>query len=79
MSRTVGVEEEFHLVDLTTRRLTARAPEVLGPLSETSDSYVAELQRCVVEMNSSVVCTLGDLRRDLQRHRHVLVLSLIHI
>ncbi len=73
MSRTVGVEEEFHLVDLTTRRLTARAPEVLGPLSETSDSYVAELQRCVVEMNSSVVSTLGDLRRDLQCQRRVLV------
>jgi glutamate---cysteine ligase / carboxylate-amine ligase len=70
MPRTLGVEEEFHLVDLKTRRLTARAPELLG---ELSDSYVAELQRCVVEMNSGVVDTLDGLRADLQGHRRVLV------
>ena len=66
----MGVEEEFHLVDLKTRRLTARAPELLG---ELSDSYVAELQRCVVEMNSGVVDTLDGLRADLEGHRKVLV------
>jgi carboxylate-amine ligase len=44
MPRTLGVEEEFHVVDLTTRRLTARAPELLDVLS---NSYVAELQRYV--------------------------------
>ena len=70
MPRTMGVEEEFHLVDLKTRRLTARAPELLGDLS---DSYVAELQRCVIEMNSGVVDTLDGLRADLQGHRKVLV------
>ena len=70
MPRTLGVEEEFHVVDLKTRRLTARAPELLDVLS---DSYVAELQRCVVEMNSGVVHTLDGLRADLQGHRHVLV------
>jgi glutamate---cysteine ligase / carboxylate-amine ligase len=70
MPRTMGVEEEFHLVDLKTRRLTPRAPELLG---ELSDSYVAELQRCVVEMNSSVVDTLDGLRADLEGHRKVLV------
>ena len=68
--RTLGVEEEFHLVDLKTRRLTARAPELLD---ELSDTYVAELQRCVVEMNSGVVDTLDGLRADLQGHREVLV------
>jgi carboxylate-amine ligase len=68
--RTLGVEEEFHLVDLRTRRLTARAPELLA---ELSDSYVAELQRCVVETNSGVVDTLDGLRTDLQGHRRVLV------
>src|ERR1700747_1808061 len=68
--RTMGVEEEFHLVDLKTRRLTARAPELLH---ELSDDYVAELQRCVVEINSGVVDTLDGLRADLLRHRRVLV------
>ncbi len=70
MPRTLGVEEEFHVVDLKTRRLTARAPELLDVLS---NSYVAELQRCVVEMNSGVVYTLDGLRSDLQRHRRILV------
>jgi carboxylate-amine ligase len=68
--RTMGVEEEFHLVDLKTRRLTARAPELLA---ELSDTYVAELQRCVVEMNSGVVDTLEGLNADLRRHRRILV------
>ena len=70
MPRTLGVEEEFHVVDLRTRRLTARAPELLDVLSS---SYVAELQRCVVEMNSGVVHTLDELHADLQSHRRVLV------
>jgi glutamate---cysteine ligase / carboxylate-amine ligase len=70
MTRTIGIEEEFHLVDLRTRRLTARAPEVLRQLS---DSYVAELQRCVIENNSGVVDTLEELRADLQSNRGVLV------
>ncbi|WP_206428476.1 carboxylate--amine ligase/circularly permuted type 2 ATP-grasp protein [Mycolicibacterium stellerae] len=70
MPRTLGVEEEFHLVDLKTRRLTARAPELLD---ELSDTYVAELQRCVIEMNSGVVDSLDALRADLRGHREVLV------
>jgi glutamate---cysteine ligase / carboxylate-amine ligase len=70
MPRTLGVEEEFHVVDRETRRLTARAPELLDGLS---DSYVAELQCCVVEVNSEVVDTLDGLRADLQRHRRILV------
>jgi carboxylate-amine ligase len=64
------VEEEFHLVDLRTRRLSARAPELLAKLS---DDYVAELQRCVVEMNSTVVADLDGLRDELTRQRRVLV------
>ena len=68
--RTLGAEEEFHLVDLKTRRLTARAPELLAELTE---NYVAELQRCVVETNTSVVDSLDGLRSELGRHRQVLV------
>ena len=55
MPRTLGVEEEFNLVDVKTRRLTARAPELLA---ELSDTYVEELQRCVIEVNSGVFTTL---------------------
>src|SRR5271156_4224616 len=68
--RTLGAEEEFHLVDLKTRRLTARAPELLA---ELSDHYVAELQRCVVETNTRVVDSLDGLHGELVDHRRVLV------
>jgi glutamate---cysteine ligase / carboxylate-amine ligase len=69
-TRTLGVEEEFHLVDLQTRRLTARAPELLSKLS---DDYVAELQSCVVELNSRVVDTLHGLHEELVHQRRLLV------
>jgi carboxylate-amine ligase len=68
--RTLGAEEEFHLVDLKTRRLTARAPELLAELTE---QYVAELQRCVIETNTQVVDSLDGLRDELLSHRRVLV------
>ena len=68
--RTIGIEEEFHLVDLNTRRLTARAPQLLD---ELSDEYLAELQRCVIEVNSSVVDSLEGLHTELVGRRRVLV------
>ncbi|MEU2001097.1 glutamate--cysteine ligase [Rhodococcus sp. NPDC019627] len=69
--RKLGVEEEFHLIDLKTRRLTTRAPELLARLPD--DAYVDELQRCVVEVNSGVFTDLADLRSDLAWHRSLLV------
>jgi glutamate---cysteine ligase / carboxylate-amine ligase len=68
-SRTLGAEEEFHLVDLKTRRLTARAPELLA---ELTGDYVAELQRCVIETNTQAVASLQGLLDELVRHRRVL-------
>jgi carboxylate-amine ligase len=62
---TLGVEEEFHLVDLRTRRLTPRAAEVLAALAGAKGTYAAELQQTTVETNTQVVETLDDLRRDL--------------
>src|SRR5438045_324031 len=62
---TLGVEEEFHLVDLHTRRLTPRAGEVLAALSGSRRTFAAELQQTTVETNTSVASTLDDLRRDL--------------
>jgi carboxylate-amine ligase len=59
---SLGVEEEFHVVDLQTRRIAPVAPRVLEGLP---DNFGAELQRSSVETNSSVVHTLDDLRRDL--------------
>ena len=57
---TLGVEEELHVVDLKTRELVPRAPEVLEQLD--SRSYSAELHRSVVETNTAVTPTLDGLR-----------------
>ena len=61
----MGVEEEFHLVDRSTRRLTPRAAEVLGGLSASARTFAAELQQTVVETNTDVVDSLDTLRSNL--------------
>jgi carboxylate-amine ligase len=70
---TLGVEEEFHLVDLRTRRLTQRAGEVLAALSSAPGTYAAELQQTTVETNTEVVDSLDGLRRSLVSLRAQLV------
>src|SRR5919112_4342863 len=57
---TLGVEEEMHVVDLKTRELVPRAPEVLGRLDP--GSFSQELHRSVVETNTEVTTTLDGLR-----------------
>lgn len=69
-ARKLGVEEEFHLIDLETRRLTSRAGDLLEALPE--DIYVAEMQRFVIESNSAVFTDLAELRENLLHNRRLL-------
>jgi glutamate---cysteine ligase / carboxylate-amine ligase len=59
---TLGVEEEFHVVDLVTRQAAPVGPRVLEGLPS---NFAAELQRSVVETNSSVETSLEALRTNL--------------
>ena len=68
---TLGVEEELHLVDLTTWQLAARAPQLLSRLP--AENYSAELQRTTVETNTDVCSTLDELRAEIVRLRTGLV------
>jgi carboxylate-amine ligase len=66
----LGVEEEFHVVDLATRR---SAPEVDALLAQLDgDEFAPELQRSLVETNTPVCATLDELRGHLQRLRATL-------
>ncbi len=66
----LGVEEEFHVVDLQTRR---SAPEVEALLSQLDgEEFAPELQRSLVETNTPVCATLDDLRGHLRRLRATL-------
>ena len=70
---TVGVEEEFCIVDARTGALQPRADEVL-PLARRrlGDQVQAELNRAQIETGSGVCATLGELRADLERLRRLL-------
>ncbi|WP_232327450.1 carboxylate-amine ligase [Herbidospora yilanensis] len=75
MTRLValGVEEEFHVVDLVSRRLTPQAHVVLDGLP--GKSFSAELQQAVVETNSTPTPDLAALRADLVELRRRLIAS----
>ncbi|GGN60687.1 hypothetical protein GCM10010112_17230 [Actinoplanes lobatus] len=64
---TLGVEEELHVVDLGTRELVPRAPEILDRLDGAH--FSAELHRSVVETNTSVSATLDELRAGIVARR----------
>jgi carboxylate-amine ligase len=67
----IGVEEEFHTVDLETHRLIPGADSLLAQLSH--ERFAAELQCSVVEANSRPYVRLIDLAEDLAALRRSVV------
>jgi glutamate---cysteine ligase / carboxylate-amine ligase len=66
----LGVEEEFHVVDLESRRA---APEVDALLAQLDGAeFAPELQRSLVETNTPVCGDLDDLGHHLRRLRRAL-------
>lgn len=68
---TLGVEEELHVVDLVTRELVPRAPDILARLD--ADHFSAELHRSVVETNTPVAATLDELRDGIVERRRTAI------
>jgi carboxylate-amine ligase len=68
---TLGAEEELHLIDLRSGKLSARAPQILSRLP--GESYSAELQRTTIETNTAVQTTLEGMRSDILTLRAGLV------
>ncbi|HEX4252410.1 MAG TPA: carboxylate--amine ligase/circularly permuted type 2 ATP-grasp protein, partial [Pseudonocardia sp.] len=63
----IGIEEEFHVVDLATRQA---APEVDALLAQLSgEGFAPELQRSLVETNTLPCWTLDELRAEIVRLR----------
>ncbi|MGA5169224.1 MULTISPECIES: carboxylate-amine ligase [Streptomyces] len=67
MTVRIGVEEEFHVLDVETGELVPRAETVLRGLPEKR--FTAELLQSAVETNSDVHTTLDGLLADLRRAR----------
>lgn len=67
---TLGVEEEFHLLDAVTGRLRTAAPDLLAELGQRLAGEVdPELLRTQVEVQTPVCTTLSELRTHLVRLR----------
>lgn len=70
---TVGVEEEFCIVDAASGALRPLAEQVLPRARERlGDQVEAELNRSQIETGTGVCQTLGELRADLGRLRRAL-------
>ena len=76
-SVAVGVEEEFHIVGLRTRRLDAQADRVLKQLP--ADRFSSELHQSVVEANSRPHVRLADLAEDIAALRRAAIAAAQHL
>jgi len=70
-SVAVGIEEEFHVVGLRTRRLAAQAGRILDQLP--AGSFTSELHQSVVEANSRPHIRLADLADDIAALRQAAI------
>lgn len=70
-SFTLGIEEEYLLVDKETRDLVRDAPEALMAAceKELSSQVSPEFMACQIEVGTRVCQTLGEARTDLARLR----------
>src|SRR3954452_6207943 len=73
---TVGVEEEYHLLDETTFALVAGVDDVLPRAQQALGAEVQpELNQAQIEMGTPVCTTLDEVRSELVRLRRTLQAS----
>jgi glutamate---cysteine ligase / carboxylate-amine ligase len=66
---TIGVEEEFHLVDPATRLPAEDAERVLAAAAELGVPMEPELQRSQIEVATAVCTTLAEVREQVADRR----------
>jgi len=69
---TIGVEEEFLVVDRESRALSPRAPELIEGASSLGEHVCAELNLCQIEVDTPVCTDLAELGASLRSMRQVL-------
>ncbi len=71
---SIGVEEEFQIVDATTRELRPRAGRLLRHAREAVGEEVTnELYLSQIEVGTPVCGTLSEVRFELVRHRRAVI------
>ena len=69
-SLTIGIEEEYQIIDPETGELTAYITEILGPDHvELRQTLKPELHQSVVEVGSNVCETVAEARQEVVRLR----------
>ncbi|MBE9060249.1 carboxylate-amine ligase [cf. Phormidesmis sp. LEGE 11477] len=72
---TIGVEEEYQIVDPKTRSLTARSKSLIktNKAADVEQEIVHELFRCEVEIATDICHTLDDVRQALVQARTAVI------
>jgi carboxylate-amine ligase len=71
---TIGVEEEYQIINPRTRELQARAARILPAASrQVGDQVTPELYLSQIEIGTPVCTSLKDLRRELLRLRREVI------
>ena len=74
---TIGVEEEFHLVDPRRRVPAEDAERVLAAAAALGLEIEPELQRSQIEVSTGVCLTLAELRAELVAQRRAAVIAAV--
>lgn len=72
---TLGVEEEYQIIDPETRQLRGRAKQLISAARQ-ADSPIElqlEMHACQVEIATDICQTLADVRRELTRSRRAVM------
>lgn len=71
---SIGVEEEYLLVDCTTRDLVSDPPQALLDecLAQLGSQVTPEFMRAQIEVGTKVCASISEVRNDLQRLRRTL-------
>jgi carboxylate-amine ligase len=73
---TVGVEEEYQIIDTQTRELTANVNHILPRAQKlVGDAVQHELVLSQIEIATPICYTLADVRRELVRLRNAVILT----
>lgn len=71
---TLGVEEEYQIIDAETRELKPRGPYVLAAAQRAAGEEVqTELYQAQIEIATPVRATLGEVRTELVRLRRAVI------
>ncbi len=76
---TLGVEEEYQIVDANTRALTSDAQRILPEAREALGNNVTpEMYRSQIEICTPVCASMADVRRELTRLRREVISAAEH-